>query len=106
MKNKKDLLVRTITGFCLMLILLPAVYFGGIYFLIISILLSIMGTYELMNMFYKKNEKLKLMRYIIPIFSGMDSQPALFGLLTTMRLNMLWSVPSHWIIPTYRRSIK
>ena len=69
MKNKKDLLVRTITGFCLMLILLPAVYFGGIYFLIISILLSIMGTYELMNMFYTKSPRLKYLRFVVPAFS-------------------------------------
>lgn len=71
MKNKKDLLVRTITGFCLMLVLLPSVYFGGLYFLIVSIILSVIGTYELMNMFYKKHNNLKTMRYIMPIFSGL-----------------------------------
>ena len=54
MKNKKDLLIRTVTGFCLLAVLFPAVYFGGLYFLIVSIVLSVVGTYELMNMFYKK----------------------------------------------------
>lgn len=93
MKNKKDLLVRTITGFCLMLILLPAVYFGGIYFLIISILLSIMGTYELMNMFYKKNEKLKLMRYIIPIFSGLTVVSFYIALNINKDLNIIMLLP-------------
>lgn len=70
MKNKKNFITRVITGLCLMLILIPAVIVGGIYFLIISILLSIIGTYELMNMFYKKHDNLKIMRFIVPLFSG------------------------------------
>ena len=89
MKNKNDLIVRTITGFCLMLVLLPAVYFGGIYFLIISILLAVMGTYELMNMFYKKHEKLKTMRYVVPMFSGLTVLSFYFSINYGIEIIML-----------------
>lgn len=68
MKNR-NFIIRTITGFCLMLVLLPAVYFGGLYYLILSIILAYFATYELMNMFYTKHKNLKNMRFIIPIFS-------------------------------------
>lgn len=70
MKNKNSHIKRVITGACLMLVLVPAVYFGGLYFLIVSILLSAIGTYELMDMFYKKNPNLKYMRFILPIISA------------------------------------
>ena len=100
MKNKKDLLIRTITGFCLMVVLLPSVYFGGIYFLLVSIFLATLGPYELMNMFFKKQPLLNKMRYLMPIFSaltviafyfGLNKQlyiimfiPYVFGVLTAM----------------------
>ena len=89
MKNKKDLLVRTITGFCLMAVLLPSVYFGGLYFLIVSIILSVIGTYELMNMFYKKHVNLKNMRFIMPIFSGLTVLSFYFGINYDMNILML-----------------
>ena len=60
---------RIITGLVLGLILIPAIYFGGIYYLIISLLLVYLATYELMNMFYTKDLTLKYMRFIVPIFS-------------------------------------
>lgn len=67
--KSKNFIVRTITGFCLMLVLLPAVYFGGLYYLLLSTALSYFATFELMNMFYKKHNNLKKIRFVIPIFS-------------------------------------
>ena len=67
----KNFLIRLITGFCLLAVLIPAVYFGGVFFLIVTTFLGIVATYELMDMFYKKNDKLKTMRFIMPIFSGL-----------------------------------
>ena len=69
---KKRVITATIFG----LVFFPAIYFGGIYFLICAIFLVGFGTYELMNMFYKKDETLKYMRFILPIFSVI-----LFGLI-------------------------
>lgn len=71
MKKKSNFLVRLITGFCLMLILIPAVYFGGLYYLALTTILSILATYELLNMFYTKCPSLKYIRFILPIFSGL-----------------------------------
>lgn len=71
MKKKSNFLVRLITGFCLMLVLIPAVYFGGIFYLILTTILSIVATYEILNMFYTKHSSLKNIRYILPIFSGL-----------------------------------
>lgn len=79
MKNK-NFLVRVITGICLMAVMVPAIIFGGVFFLVIATLLSIIGTYELMNMFYKKNEKLKNMRFIMPIFSGLITVSLYFAI--------------------------
>ena len=89
MKNKKDLLIRTVTGFCLLAVLFPAVYFGGLYFLIVSIVLSVVGTYELMNMFYKKQPLLKKMRFIMPIFSGLTIVSFYIGINYKLYIVML-----------------
>ncbi len=70
--KSRNFIIRAITGICLMLVLVPAVYFGGIYYLVLTTILSIFATYELMNMFYTRHEKLKNMRYIMPIFSGLS----------------------------------
>lgn len=79
MKNR-NFLIRLITGFVLMLILVPAVYFGGIYYLVLTTILSVFGTYELMNMFYTKHQNLKVMRFIMPIFSGLSVLSFYFGM--------------------------
>ena len=89
MKNKKDLLVRTITGFCLMVVLLPSVYFGGLYFLIVSIILAAVGTYELMNMFYTKQLNLKKMRFIMPVFSSLIVLSFYFAINYSLYILML-----------------
>ncbi len=60
---------RVVTAFFLGLVLFPAVFFGGIFFLIVSLFCAYVGTYELMNMFYKKDESLKAMRFVTPVFS-------------------------------------
>lgn len=62
---------RIITGVVLGLIFIPAVLFGGIFYTIITLLLSVIGTFELMNMFYKKNPRLKHLRFIVPAFSAL-----------------------------------
>lgn len=71
MKNKKNFIVRLITGITLMAIIIPAIIIGGLYFLILTAFFAIVATYELMNMCYKKNPHLKIMRFIMPIFSGL-----------------------------------
>ena len=60
---------RTISAIIFGLIFFPAIYFGGIYFLILSMFASFVGTFELMNMFYKKSPKLKTLRFIVPLMS-------------------------------------
>jgi len=91
MKKKSNFLVRLITGFCLMLILIPAVFFGGIYYLVLSTILSIFATYELINMFYTKHQNLKIMRFVLPVFSGASVVCFYFGIL--------YSLPFVSIIP-------
>lgn len=78
--KSKNFIIRVITGFVLMLILIPAVYFGGIYYLVLTTVLSIFATYELMNMFYTKHQNLKVMRFIMPIFSGLSVLSFYFGM--------------------------
>ncbi len=70
---------RVISAIIFGLIFFPAVYFGGmntsesyfgfIYFLIFTLFCGYVGTFELMNMFYKKSQNLKIMRFIVPVFS-------------------------------------
>lgn len=64
---------RIITGIILAAVIIPIVILGGTYFLIFSILMSIVAAYEMMNMFYKKSEALKTYRYIIPILAGLTT---------------------------------
>ncbi|HPX83781.1 MAG TPA: phosphatidate cytidylyltransferase [Bacilli bacterium] len=68
---------RIITGAILMAILIPLIVIDhqiyplvGILFLIVGIFLSMVAAYEMMNMFYQKYPSLKLLRYLVPIFSG------------------------------------
>lgn len=68
---------RIITGSILMAILIPLIVIDhqiypivGILFLIVGIILSMIASYEMMNMFYKQYPSLKILRYIVPIFSG------------------------------------
>lgn len=60
---------RIITGLFLGLVLIPAIYFGGIYYTIIALALVAIGTYELMNMFSKKSKRLERLKFVVPIFS-------------------------------------
>ena len=68
MKNR-NFIKRLITGICLIGVMVPAVLIGGIFYLCVSSFLAVVATFELMNMFYKKNEKLNTMRFVMPIFS-------------------------------------
>lgn len=58
---------RTITGIVLACILIPCVYFGGIPFLILALLLAGLGGYEMMHMFYRSYPTLKKMQYVVPV---------------------------------------
>ena len=60
---------RVVTGLFLGLVLVPAIYFGGIFYTIIALALVGVGTYEIMNMFNRKSNRLNKMKYVIPIFS-------------------------------------
>lgn len=62
---------RIITGLILCLILGPAAYFGGIYFLICGLFVTIHAAYEMMNMFSKKYPILKGMKYVVPIMCAL-----------------------------------
>lgn len=79
MKNKKNFIIRIITGICLMAVMIPSIIIGGIFYLCVTTFLTTIGTYELMNMFYKKNSCLKAMRFIMPIFSGLTMVSFYFG---------------------------
>lgn len=61
---------RIITGAVILAILVPAIYFQGIYFLAIGIFLSMVAAYEMMSMFYTKGPALKRYRYVVPVMSG------------------------------------
>ena len=60
---------RIISGIVFGLIFFPSIYFGGIYFLLVSLFCGAVGTFELMNMFYKKSKTLNVMRFVVPAFS-------------------------------------
>ena len=66
---------RVISAIVFGLIFFPAVIlgrmnmFGLIYYLLFSCFCGYVGTFEIMNMFYKKEETLKIMRFIVPAFS-------------------------------------
>ena len=61
---------RIITGVAIFAILIPAVYFGGVLFLVVGMILSMIASYEMMNMFYKRGPALKNYRFIVPILSA------------------------------------
>lgn len=61
---------RTITGIILVLVIVPLVAIEGPWFFIAGAILSMIASYEMMNMFYKKSESLNLFRYVIPLFVG------------------------------------
>ena len=91
MKKRSNFLVRLITGFCLMLILIPTVYFGGIYYLVLSSILSAVATFELLNMFYTRHSTLKNMRFILPVFSALNMITFYFGV--TQGLGFISFIP-------------
>jgi len=61
---------RIITGAVLLAVLIPAIYFAGVYFLIVGIFLSVVASYEMMNVFYTKSPSLKYLRFFVPLLSG------------------------------------
>lgn len=61
---------RVLTGFIFAVIFIPGIFAGGIYFYCLGLIITFVGTFELLNMFSKKNDGLKVMKYIIPLFSS------------------------------------
>lgn len=77
---------RVLTGFIFACLFIPGIIAGGIYFYCLGLIITFVSTYELLNMFSKKNDGLKVMKYVIPFFSSI-----LFSLLVlaiTTRVNV------------------
>ncbi|HHX78727.1 MAG TPA: phosphatidate cytidylyltransferase [Acholeplasmataceae bacterium] len=83
----KNFLIRTITGVVLLGIIIPLLIIEGPWFMIVGIIASILATYEMMNMFSKKSESLKILKYIIPLFSGVI---VYLAVLSTKNENFFW----------------
>ncbi|MFA5481816.1 MAG: phosphatidate cytidylyltransferase [Bacilli bacterium] len=66
----KNFLIRAVTGVILLAIIIPLLIIEGPWFMILGIIGSIIATFEMMNMFALKAESLKVLKYIIPFFSG------------------------------------
>lgn len=71
---------RVISAIVFGLIFFPAFIFGGyqfnniiggIYFIAFTMFCSYVGTFEIMNMFYKKSPSLKILRFIVPALSAL-----------------------------------
>ena len=62
---------RIITGAIFACLFIPGVILGGFYFYALGLIVTYVCTFELLNMFYKKNEGLKIMRFIVPVFSSL-----------------------------------
>jgi len=62
-----DLKKRTITAIVLLLILIPAIYFGGIVFVVLGGILTVLSSYELEHM-YKMTNKWSFNQFINIIF--------------------------------------
>lgn len=70
---------RIITGIVLGIVIIPLVVIAGIPFLILGIILSMVASFEMMNMFYTKSEALKIVRFVVPV-------------LTVILTSMVWYV--------------
>lgn len=81
---------RVITGIILAAIIVPIVYFGGIYFLIFGLLMSIIAAHEMMEMFYTKRKSLKNLRYVIPILTGLIT--LMVYLVNVKNVDQFWLV--------------
>lgn len=66
----KNFLIRAVTGVILLAIIIPLLIIEGPWFMILGIIGSIIATFEMINMFALKAESLKVLKYIIPFFSG------------------------------------
>lgn len=92
---------RIITGALLVAVLVPAVYLGGIFFLVIGLLLSMVASFEMMNMFYKKGPALKKMRFIVPVFSALIVLFTYFA-ATDIVNNMIYHF---WVVTSFIATI-
>lgn len=62
---------RILTGIVILAVLIPTVAYGKWPFLLVGLFLSVVASYEMMNMFYTKSPILKAYRYVVPFFSGL-----------------------------------
>ena len=60
---------RVLTGLFFAILFIPGAILGGVYFFALGLIITYVSSYELMNMFSKKNEGIRIIKYIIPIFS-------------------------------------
>lgn len=88
---------RIITGAAILAVLVPAVYLGGLYFLVVGMFLSIVASYEMMSMFYTRSPGLKYMRFIVPIFSGVIVMFAYFADMSIDK-NLIYHF---WVVTTF-----
>jgi len=61
---------RTKTAILLLLLFTPVIIIGGIPFLVVATLLSMVAAYELISMFATKTPTIRKYRFIMPIVSG------------------------------------
>ena len=92
---------RVITGAAIAAVLVPAVYFGGIFFLIVGMFLSVVASYEMMSMFYKRGPALRKLRFLVPILSGIMVLFAYFAAMDVVN-NMIYHF---WVITSFIASI-
>lgn len=60
---------KTLTALILAVVLIPILYFGGIPIVVLAVLLSTIGSYELIKMHCDKRNLNKKYKYIIPLFT-------------------------------------
>ena len=61
---------RVISAIVFACIFIPAIIFGGVYFLIVTTFCTVVATYELLNCFGKENEFCNKLKFVIPAFSA------------------------------------
>lgn len=84
----RDLKKRTITAIILLLILVPSIYFGGIVFVAVGGILTILSCYELEHM-YKKDNKWSFYG-VFNIVLGLVSYLSIYLSLYTYKYNYLF----------------
>ena len=61
--------IKTITSLILAVVLIPILFFGGIPIIVLAVILSTVGSYELVKMHCDKRGLNKKYKYVIPLFT-------------------------------------